>query len=67
VESPGDPAQESGGRVFSLLYRNSQAAYNKIFLYPALKIEPVRTVILKLGDNIQTNITGRFIVEYTKS
>jgi hypothetical protein len=49
-----------------VLYRNSQIVYNKIFLCPVFKIELVRIIILKLGDNIQANTTGRLIVGYTK-
>jgi hypothetical protein len=51
---------------FSLLYYNNQAIYNKIFFCPALKIELVRAIILKLGDNIQANTAGRLIVGYAK-
>jgi hypothetical protein len=51
---------------FSLLYRNSQAAYNKIFLYLALKVELVKVIILKLGDDMQADTTGRFIIGYSK-
>jgi hypothetical protein len=46
---------------FSLLYRNSQAAYSKIFLYLAFKIELVRTIILILGDDVQADTTGRLV------